>query len=129
MGCYHASETGGGSALNQPRRSTSVRLSRLDHLSFLMRFACSPSLNFSCITPSACSAMQCLSWYIDITITFPQVPVRNSAARVVARQRVPIHTPSSHHYTAATNTASESRLQLPYTHVCKNQQHRQHIIK
>src|SRR6218665_3922498 len=38
--------------------------------------------------PSACSAAQCFSWYIDVTIAFPWVPIRNFTAWIITRQRV-----------------------------------------
>src|SRR6218665_3041052 len=82
----------GGSALNQVVRgqlwsSTSVRLSCLGCLSYLAWFACSPSVSFLALPLCALSGAH-PSWYIDVTIAFPRVPVCTFTDQVIARQQI-----------------------------------------
>ena len=86
-----------GSALNWairswPWSSTSVRLSGLSLISCVVYLLslCEFLWHYS----SACSAVQCLSRYIDVMTTFPWVPVHNFTARVMGCQWVPIDTPA-----------------------------------
>src|SRR6218665_1855145 len=75
-----------GSALNQAvRGQPHVNLSRLSFcissLAWFTAFLCEFPLYYS----SVCLVVQRPSWYIDVTTAFPQVPVRNFTARVIAQ--------------------------------------------
>ena len=94
IGCDHASVTGRGSAINRAVRGRLRSSTSLGCLSSLEWFVCSSS-EFPMHYPSACSAVQCPSWYVDITTAFSRVPVHNFMVRVIAQQRVPIATPTN----------------------------------
>ena len=92
---FTSDATGGGSALNRaargrPRSNTSVRLSHLGCLLFLMWLACSPSVSFHCITLLSAQLCSAPNSCIDLTSVFPWVPVHNFTSQVIKGKGYPL---------------------------------------